>query len=505
MRGIGWILLGWLALGAAPGVQAAERGMLLETAPSEALLVEGRRHLLSFRMAAAERTFRRLGARPDGAAAAAYHLAQAALLEALMTGGAFDVFEARADTLRRVLDALPASPWRDYLAAEAQLQQAMASAKGGAYVRAAWAARAAYLGFSRLVRAEPGFEEAYKGLGLLHTSLGSLPRAYRSLLGILGFRGSVAGGLSELARAARRSRYNREEATVYHALTRLILYRTEQESVGALRDLHRAYPESPLFAHLYGFMLLSTRDAAAAERVLRPAVARADDPGYVYVHYLDYYYADALFKLGRFAEAEPYYRRYLARHEGPALKAAATLGLAEALELQGRRDDALAFYRQVESARGFDGDAAAQRRARRRLAAPMTPRQRQLRLGQNALDGGRYDAAVRLLTGVYDAPGADVEERAEAAYRLGRVHHAAGRPADALRAYGQAVALGRGLEGGWAPWGQYYAGELYAARGDRAAARSAFERARAYRGPFDYEQALEQSVKAALERLEAER
>lgn len=500
-----FVLAGLVACAAGPVRADETRGMLLRTDQSEALLEEARHHLLSFRMRAAERTLRQLAAQPDGAAAAYLYLAQLALFEGLMAGDEdrlVDFFD-RSDSLKRVLDAAPRSRWRDYMEAETNLQRALASAKRGNYVKSALAARSAFGGFERLVRAYPDFSEPYKGLGLLHIAIGSLPGGYRGLLKVLGYRGTVQGGLAELDRAARQSAYNREEALVYGALTRAILYGEHSAGAAVLQRLHAAYPDSPLFGYLYGFLLLSDRRAAEAERVLRPLARRADDPAYFYPHYADFYLADALFKLGRFAEAETYYRRYLDRHEGPALKAMTHLGLGLALELQGRRAEALDHYRRVESSRGFDSDDVARRAARRYLAAPIAGRTHQLLLARIAFDAGRYADAVPILEGVLADPQASADERAEAYYRLGRVHQAAGRADEALRAYQHAIDQPGAPELGRAPWSQFYIGEIHAGRGDKAQAKAAFEKARAYKGSFDYAQALEQNVKAALERLDA--
>lgn len=506
MRVLLLIVLGIAALaGPAAAQEGQERGMLLRTDRSAALLEAGRRSLFSFRVDEAERTFRRLAAEPDGAVAAYHHLALAVLARGLMTGdaAAFDAFFARSDSLFALLDRTPASPWRDYLRAEAHLQRAMALAKTERFVKAALAARSAYGGFERLVRDHPSFYEPYKGLGLLHLSIGSLPRGYRGLLRVLGYGGSIRGGLAMLEQAAAHSRFNREEALVFTALTRSILYRTEAGSVDVLGRLHREYPDSPFFAHLYGFALLSNRQAADAEAVLRLASEKSDDPAYVPVHYADFYLAEALFKQGRYAEAEARYRRYLVRHDGPALRASASLGLGLALELQDRRAEALPFYRQVASKRGFDTDDAALRTARRRLEAPLAGRERSLLLGRMAFDAGRHDAAVALLASVRDDPQASADERAEAYYRLGRVYHAAGRHDEALRWYRAAVDNPGEAGSGAAPWSQYYIGEILAGRGARDEAADAFRRARAYRGAFEYAQALDQHVRVALEQLDA--
>lgn len=131
----------------------------------------------------------------------------------------------------------------------------------------------------------------------------------------------------------------------------------------------------------------------------------------------------------------------------------------------------------------------------------MTDRERVLLLGQNAYDAGRYHDVHTLLRDLEDAPDASREERAEAAYRRGRAFHAQGKPDEAMASYVTAIRLYGDPEARWAPWAQYYRGLLLEEAGDHTAAALALRAALAYKGTYDYHQALERSAKAALDRL----
>jgi predicted negative regulator of RcsB-dependent stress response len=162
----------------------------------------------------------------------------------------------------------------------------------------------------------------------------------------------------------------------------------------------------------------------------------------------------------------------------------------------------LPFYRNVQGDRTYDTDQAAFRAARKRLAAPLTTRERQLLLGRNAYEAGVYEQAEGVLRAVLGEAGAPADARAEAAFQLGRVFHAQGRLDEALQAYQYAV-LHPVAEptARWAPWSQFYTGEIFAQRGDTLRAVAAFEAVLAYDATFDYHEALEQQAKAALGRL----
>jgi len=484
--------------------EVSERPMLLQSEASERLLEEGRNHLLTFRLYDAERTFRRLVRRPDGTAAARYYLATASFFKALVTDEAvyFDEFFERSDSLRRALEAMPDSRWRAYLLAETYLQRAVAFVKTERFFRSALASRRAYRRFNDLIEEDTAFYEPYKGMGLMHLFIGTMPRAHRRLLKIFGYGGAVEQGMRELQQAAAYSQLNQEEAAIFRALADITLNNSASGGVETLERLHRAHPESALLAYLYGFALLSNRRAAEAERYLRAAVQAGASADYFYIDAAAFYLAQTLFRQNRFAEAESYYRHYVQRHRSEALKALAYYELGLTLEMQGRRDEAVSFYRQVNGARSYDSDRWAYRAAQKRLAAALSPRERQLLLGRNAYNAGHYDQAEALLGVVSEDAEASTGARVEAAYRLGRVYQAQGQLEQALRAHQYVVAHPvADPKARWAPWSQFYVGEIYAQRNDTLQATRAFEAALAYDTVYDYHRALEQQAKAALGRL----
>lgn len=478
--------------------------MLLEEPASRALLERGRRHLINFRLERAEEVFRALAARPDGAVAAYYYLATLAMLKAMIADDEahFEAFHDRSGTLEELLDEAPDSRWRTYLEAEMNLQRALVAVKEQEFMKAAWAGRGAYKRFREVSDETSGFYEPYKGLGLLHLSLASMPSAYRRFLRFFGYSGTVEGGVRELKLAAEKSQYNQEEARIYLAIADVLFLDDREGGLERMAALHEAYPKSPLFAHLYGFMLLSNRRAAEAERVLRAVTEQGDDPDVFPIVYADYFLATALFKQNRFGEAARYYRRYLERYEGPALRAAARLMLGQALEMQGQRGEAVRWYRQVEATRVSDTDEAAERLARRLEEAPMTPLERKLLRARNAFDAGKGEEAEVLLSAIYGNEAAGEAARGEAAFYLGRVYHTRGDYSLALPYYRYAYAHPGPPEAGRAPWSLFHMAEIYTERGQTKLARRTFRAAADYDGDFDFHTALEQRVKIALERLD---
>ena len=486
-----------------PTVVTPPMGMLVTSGDSMELLRSGRLALIDFRFKEAEGHFTRLANRSDGRAAGMYHLALVSFVRYVMSDRETDMeeFILRSDELRRTLASGEDTPWRHLLGAETNLQRAVVWAKQGKYVRAALSGRTAYRTYHGLVSKDPTFLDAQKGYGLLKVAIASLPGTYRRFLALAGFSGNTQVGYGALRASAEGSQFMREEASIYLSLFDVILEGSSMDGEERLKRLHERFPRSPLFAHLYGYYLFENRRATEAEKVFRVATATRGDGSVFYLDYVDHFLGLTLFRQNRFEEAIPFFERYRTDHSGEALMAPTLLHLGLSHEMAGNRAAAVEIYLLVDAKREFDTDAVSARRAQRLVARPMDDFERLLLRGANAYDAGNYDEAARLLASVAQTEGAPPSVLAETAYRLGRLGHARGELQDALEHYREAVEIRGGELDRWAPWSEYYSGKVFEELGEPAEARGAYERALAYRGRFDYHQALENSARNALKRL----
>lgn len=479
--------------------------MLLASDTSRALLAQARVSTLALRFDDAEASLRRLQRRPDGAPAALHHRATIALLRGFLTDDDlhFTRFAQRADSLERTLGRMPETRWRLYFEAETDLQRAIVHARRENLTRAALAARSAHNAYEKALRGDVGatFEEPQKGFGLIQLLIGSAPGAYRWMLRLMGYSGTIEGGRGRLVRAAERSRYNREESLLLLGLVDVVVRGDHAGGLATVERLYREQPGSPLAGHVYGFTLLSDRRAEAAEAVLAGVVEAQRGPGVQPIRFSEYFLGDARFKLGKYDAAAGHLRRYLDSHRGASLRSRALLTLGLCLELQGRRAEALGPYRQVKHTRISEVEEAAVRLARRRLAAPITPAERTLLEATNLYENRAHEAAEAKLR-AFLATNPPAGEAAEANVRLGRVLVATARAAEARTHFEQAYEQpGPDALAGWAPWAHFHAGETLAAEGQKAEARRHFERTIRYEGNYDLYLTLEQNTKTALEKV----
>ena len=488
-------------LAAAPArAESAPHPLLLRTDAGEALYARGRAAAFDFQMDAARAAFAELGRVEPQSPAAAYGLESAALWQALVMER--DPYAARFfelnDSLKAVLDDLPASPEVELLKAQSGLHRALLLGRQERYSKAGLAFRGACGRFYDLAD-DPATPAAVGfGNGLCQTVAGSVPRAYRWLARLFGFSGTVRGGLDALALAADAGGLDAVEATFTLAIVDETLNEGRREALGRLDTLEAG----AVGDYLHGYLLLLDRDAAAAEARLAAAAEALAAPGAEPLPFVDAHLGMALFRQNRFEDAAPVLERFVRSYRGKALVAQATLLAGLAREMTGDRQRATALYDRVRALRDYDSDLSAEREARARLAAPMTASERTLLRGQNAYDAGRYAEAIATLQPVVTDAALPQVERAEAAYRTGRAYQAQEAWENAVRHF----TLARDRPGDplakWGPWSEYHIGEVYEATGETAQARAAYRRVLDNEDAFDYHKALEQRTRTALERLD---
>ncbi|MBO6574730.1 MAG: hypothetical protein JJ896_04905 [Rhodothermales bacterium] len=491
----------WAGRHAAPDDSSAAAAMLLTAPQSLELLQQGRHQLLAGYLEGAESTFRTLMRRPDGLPAALHHLATVSLVRVLLYDRPedYEAFFSRSDSLRDGLADAPRGLGRQFLSGESDFQRSMAWAKQGGYVRAAMAGVSAYRSLSELREDYSGFREADKSLGIVHATLGTLPRRYRRFLAIFGFETEIEAGLDQLVSAVEESAWGREESLLYMAILDSFELPSRIDGVVALEQLRAEYEGSPLIALVVIDALMRSRRVAQAERVLNEV--EQPRPGQIDLDYLEYFRAEAALRNERWEEAARRYAAYRARHDGTAFMAVAALRQGVALEMDGRRQRAEMAYRQVAATRDFDSDEASAREARRRLAAPMLETERDLFRARMAHDRGAYGIADSVLTTLRGRLESD-ELQAEWAYRYGRTLDESGQDGPAFDHYAMAVHRPGDPQAKWAPYGLYYQGRIMEDAGRFAQARELYQQVVDYSGSYDYRGTNEQRARFALRRLE---
>ena len=488
------------ASGQATADAPAPSALGLQTAEGVRLYAEGRQATLAFRLDDARDAFARLEAAEPGSAAAAYGLESAALFRALMTEADedFEAFYDRNDALDDRVDGVPGG---ELIQALGTLHRALVLGREERYARAGSAFKSACGQFRALAeRPQPPADAAF-GVGVCEVAAGAVPRKYRWLARLFGFRGTVAGGIDKLSAAALAGDVSTVEATVALAISDATLNERRAGSVDRLAALAQSVPDSPLLAYLEGYHLLLDRRAEEAVTAFRRAAVALDGEGVEAVPFVDAHLGLALFRLDRFEEAAPLLEGFARTFRGKGLVAQSALHAGLAYEMLGDRARAERLYRRVRASRDYDSDLSAEREAKRRLRSPLTEADRLLLLGTNAYDSGRYPLAVSTLQPVVTDSALEPVQRAEAAYRTARAYQAMGAGDEAIRHFQLAISRPGDPLAKWGPWALYHVGEVHEEAGRFDRAREAFEAVLENEEEFDYHKALEQRTRTALERI----
>ncbi|MEM7789223.1 MAG: hypothetical protein AAF594_16005 [Bacteroidota bacterium] len=473
----------------------------IDSEAEAARYAEGRAQALAFRLDAARATFRDLAA--TGSLAGVYGLETTALWRALMTedDDHYDRFYALNDSLTALAGRVPEAEGGTVYVAIAKLHRALAMGRQERYVRAGTSFKDACGRYRDLAAAPTPSPDALFGQGVCEVAAGAVPRQYRWLARLFGFRGSVASGLAKLEAAAEGDGAFAVEATIGLAISDATLNERRAGSVDRLAALAEDHPDSPPLAYLAGYHLDLDRRAPEAEAAFRRALAAMESDEVQPMPTVRGHLGLVLFRQDAFDEAVPLLEDYVRTFRGRALKATAQLYAGLGREMLGDRRRAEAHYRRVRAARDYDADLSAAREAETLLEAPMTEADRALLLGRNAFDSGRYREAITQLQPVLTNRDLAEDDRAEAAYRSGRAYQALDEAAEALRHFQLAIDRPGDPLAKWGPWSLYHAGEVHEAEGDAGAARERYARVLDNEAEFDYHKSLEQRTRAALERI----
>src|SRR2546427_2887239 len=214
-----------------------------------------------------------------------------------------------------------------------------------------------------VIKLDPSYHDAELSIGLYDFTVGSLPLPVKIAAGVFGFRGSKKRGLATIERVAREGRWVRDDAKTLL----ILLYAREKrfaEAAAVARELTVKYPRNYLYRLEAADALVSqaamerkanhatattateneafaTFEALLRDKTVRDTAARAFD----LIHFK---YGEALTTAGQHEKAA---KEFLAAADIPNAQAGlatmAHLYAARALDLAGKRTDALAQYRAV--------------------------------------------------------------------------------------------------------------------------------------------------------------
>jgi hypothetical protein len=214
-----------------------------------------------------------------------------------------------------------------------------------------------------VIKLDPNYHDAEITIGLYDYTVGALPLPVKLIAGVAGFRGSKKRGLATLERVAKEGRWVHDEAKTLL----IVLYTREKryaEAAVLARELGKRYPRNYIYRleaadalvlqaalerqanHSTATTAAETEAFATFESLLRDKAVR--DTAARAFDLIHFKYGEALMTAGQYERAA---KEFLASADvtgaQQGLATMAHLYAARALDLAGKRNDAVTQYRAV--------------------------------------------------------------------------------------------------------------------------------------------------------------
>jgi tetratricopeptide (TPR) repeat protein len=346
----------------------------------------------------------------------------------------------------------------------------------------------------------PAFGPARMLSGAMQVVAGTIPDGYKWLSGLLGIRGSVAGGMKQLEAflAANDSwaELYREEAVFYYLYLQFYIENKHEEVFQFIREHRLDVKNNHLYTYLYANLCINDHRSALAEQIIaqkNEAAGYMDMPvwdletGYAKLNHLD-------------PGAAVYLERFVQRFKGRFYVKDALEKLSWSCYMSGDLRKADSCRLLVLRKGGAESDA--DRQALKNARSGKWPNRRLLQ-ARLLSDGGYFSEALQSLQGMGSSGLGLPEEKCELAYRLGRIYDGLGQGDEAIGAYLTTIKTGEHLKEYYAARAALQTGYIYEHRGDKVKAVAFFQKCLSLKD-HDFKNSLDQRAKAGIARCKGE-
>lgn len=390
------------------------------------------------------------------------------------------------------------SPYYLYAQAEINLQWALLRGRYGAYFAAAREIKKANGLLEENAEKFPDFRLNYKGLGLINAFLGNLPDGIlKSTLATFGIKGNLQRGIGMLERLAEdlpSSKFEPfyEEVVFYCVFVLNDIAHSPEAYVKTMRYTGRISGSSLLKTYLGA--LVCSRNGHNDEAI---AILEGKPKGLAYQSfpYLDFLAGQAKLNKLDYSCVEDF-SRFLQTNKGVNYIKDVHLKMGWVALLKG---DAKAYNSSIAKVKQMGHTYQEKDKQALNEAGDLAPDRLLLR-ARLLFDGGYYEKAADVLSGIVAERFKVGRDQTEFYYRRGRIHAELGKEAQALSDYQSAINSGKGLKHYFAANAALQIGKIFEHRRNYPKAKQAYHTAIQMKN-HDYEGSIEAQAKAGLGRI----
>jgi hypothetical protein len=338
--------------------------------------------------------------------------------------------------LEKLSEANPESPYYLYTQADIHLQWAFCKIKFGEYISAVFEVKKAYALLQTNQKKYPDFKPNIKSLGLLHTLFGAVPDKYKFGIKLLGLKGSIEQGLTELSTVMDDKQFEFKEETII--LYTLLVLHLQKDKAEAWSMIENA--DIPLGDNLLNHFVAATVASYTGknEKVVSILSGKPSGAEYYPFPYLDFLLGNA--KLNQLDEdAATYIKKFIAANKGRSYQKEAYRKLAWYYLVNDNPSLYKKYMQQLQqvSDAPTDEDKSAQREAQRGIIP-----NKQLLKARILSDGSYFTKALAVLNTVNPDKLTRSRDQVEYYYRRARILHEMENYNDAIKYYALTIQKG---------------------------------------------------------------
>ncbi len=393
------------------------------------------------------------------------------------------------------------SPYARMLQAEVHLHTAFVRLKFGHEVKGAWEIIKAYKLLEANAKEFPDFIPNQKSLGLLHILIGSTPENYQWVANLLGLKGSIKQGLSELQNSIQKDTFWGQESQLIDYLIHAYILSFTPNKLSDFQGFIKQNSDNQLFVF---FGITTLMKEGKSEMALSVLENRIIDKDYLPFPFLEYLKAEIFLQKGQYQTASKYYQFFLSKYNGFNFVKDTYYKLFLCYWLNNEDIKAKSFLERIQSVGEniVESDKAATKFSINFLAqkpAKSIP-QKGLMKARLAFDGGYYDNALSLINAYSENGFENPSDRAEWNYREGRIYQKMNNIIQAIPSFERAIALSENQNYSYGASSALQLGYIFQGKNEKQKAKSYFEKAISFK-KHEYKNSVDNKARAALNQL----
>ena len=354
-----------------------------------------------------------------------------------------------------------------------------------------------------VVEKNPNYYDAYLGLGVFNYMSSMIPKKLQWLTSILGFSGDRETGRKQLLTASEKGTYTNTEAKFY--LT-LLSWREENytDAEDYATKLKEAHPNSPAIWMLWGLLLTQQDKMTDAINAYEKALTLNKDKQSDMVFKTAYgALGNAYFRTNQFDKASEYGKKYMAYATKDDNVNNRLYSIGVSLELLGKRNEALEYYKQAKSDFKEDNEWEKYwlRKLNERISKPLTQVDSLLIAAENNRSAGDYQesqANYEKIKVLSSASGSNDDITVQINYGMGQVYFKQKEYNKAIELFKMNFNLNPPAEKWLVPDSYFQIGRCLLALGKKSEAEDYFDKALAIDYDYDFKDSMEGKVKNEL-------